>query len=196
MFDPKWEEIFQLQEWGKYPPECVIRFVARNWYRADRKAIRLLDVGCGPGACTWYMAREGFTVSGIDGSPTAIRRAEERLASEGLSAELRVGDFTKTLPWDAGTFDGVIDNAALCCNSLENWRSAITEILRVLKPDGKMFSACFTEKSSRVRDDAFIQYVSEEQVRGLYRFPQLSIERMTVANHQYCVDSFLITATR
>jgi tRNA G46 methylase TrmB len=51
------------QEWGKYPPEHVIRFVARNFYRVpDRKYVHLLEVGCGPGANVWFMAREGFAV--------------------------------------------------------------------------------------------------------------------------------------
>jgi 2-polyprenyl-3-methyl-5-hydroxy-6-metoxy-1,4-benzoquinol methylase len=104
--DPIWEEKFQTEEWGKYPPERVIRFVARNFYASpDRQAIRLLDAGYGPGACTWYMAREGFRVAGIDGSPTAIKRANERLRTEGLSADLQVGDYV-VLPWPDEFFDG------------------------------------------------------------------------------------------
>jgi hypothetical protein len=43
-WDPVWERIFQSKEWGKYPPEHVIRFVARNFYLArDRNKIRLLE---------------------------------------------------------------------------------------------------------------------------------------------------------
>ena len=50
-WDPVWEEIFRSSEWGKYPPERVIRFVARNFYRVlDRKKVRLFKVGCGHGA--------------------------------------------------------------------------------------------------------------------------------------------------
>ena len=36
-FDNVWEEIHASQEWGKYPSEPVIRFVARNYYKKDRK---------------------------------------------------------------------------------------------------------------------------------------------------------------
>ncbi|MEI9897627.1 MAG: hypothetical protein WDN28_28155 [Chthoniobacter sp.] len=50
-WDPVWERLFREQEWGKYPPEHVIRFVARNFYKApDRKQVRLLDLGGGTGA--------------------------------------------------------------------------------------------------------------------------------------------------
>src|SRR5690349_11778017 len=98
-WDPIWETVFKSQEWGKYPPEQVIRFVARNFYAArDRKSVRILDLGCGTGACAWYMAREGFSVSGIDGSETAVRTAMLRLSEENLSADLRVGDYLH-LPW-------------------------------------------------------------------------------------------------
>ena len=37
----------------------------------DRRSVRLLEVGCGPGGNVWYMAREGYQVSG-DGSAVAM----------------------------------------------------------------------------------------------------------------------------
>jgi SAM-dependent methyltransferase len=140
-WDPTWEEVFRKQEWGKYPPEYVIRFVARNWYKApDRKAVRLLDVGSGPGANTWFMAREGFSVSAIDGSATGIAQLQQRLAREGLSAEARVGDFTQ-LPWPDATFDGAIDNVSFCTNRFEGMVRAVQDVHRVLKPGGLFMSA-------------------------------------------------------
>jgi hypothetical protein len=40
---------------------------------------------------------KAFTVSGIDGSSTAIKQASERLSRGGLTADLRVGDYS-TIP--------------------------------------------------------------------------------------------------
>src|SRR5437867_2303285 len=67
-WDEEWESIFRRRAWGRYPPEHVIRFVARSFGgRTDRNSVALLDVGTGAGgACAWYMAREGFTVSAIE----------------------------------------------------------------------------------------------------------------------------------
>jgi len=146
-WDPIWEEIYRKQEWGKYPPEYVIRFIARNFYHAaDRRSVRLLDLGCGPGACTWFMAREGFDVAGIDGSSTAIDRARKRFKDQTLSADLRVGDFT-TLPWKNEQFDAVIDCATLCHNSWQAARRAVVEVHRVLKPGGVFISSAFTDRT-------------------------------------------------
>lgn len=61
----------------------MIRFIARNFYKVNnRESIKILEVGCGPGANLWYMNREGFTVYGIDGSETAIKKAEKRLKED------------------------------------------------------------------------------------------------------------------
>lgn len=139
-WDSVWEKVFQEQEWGKYPPEELIRFIAWNFYGVkDRKSVRLLDVGCGTGACTWYLAREGFSVDGIDGSKTAIYRATKRFAEEGLKAEFVVGDLIK-LPYPDEFFDAVIDVAAIECNTIENVKAIFAQINRVLRPGGEFFS--------------------------------------------------------
>jgi 2-polyprenyl-3-methyl-5-hydroxy-6-metoxy-1,4-benzoquinol methylase len=81
-----WETIFVNNEWGKYPPLSVIKFVARNFYKViDRKKVKILEIGSGPGANLWFMAREGFTVYGIDFSKTACEKTLNRLADENLS---------------------------------------------------------------------------------------------------------------
>lgn len=198
-WDPVWEEIFQQEEWGKYPSEYVIRFVARTFYRArDRRSVRLLDLGCGPGACTWYMAREGFSVAGIDGSATAVKRAGDRLAAEHLTADLRVGDYT-LLPWADAEFDGVVDNVTLCCNPFAACKRAVAEVARVLKPGGVFLSSNFTDRSwgygcgrqvepggfvditeGGLRGRGFALFMNRAQVDELYGgFAQRSVERLS-----------------
>ena len=148
-WDPVWENVFSSQAWGKYPGEDLIRFVARHFYRyPDRARIKLLEVGCGPGANLWFMAREGFSVYGVDGSATAIQQARQRLDLEcpGWSGELYCGDMS-LLPFADGSFDAVIDNEAVYCNPIDIARAIYAEMARVARPGGKLYSRTFATGS-------------------------------------------------
>lgn len=142
-FDTAWEEIHATQEWGKYPSEPVIRFVARNYYKTDRESVKILDFGCGGGSHTWYLAREGFDVYGFDGSQSAVKKVEEMLRKEGLSADVRVRDALE-LDYEEGFFDCVIDSATIYANKLENILNMYRKIYDMLKQGGKLFSISFT----------------------------------------------------
>ncbi len=88
-FDKIWEEIHQEVEWGgKYPSEEVIRFIARNYYGADRENTKILDLGCGTGAVTWFLAREGFDTMGVDGSSVAIEKARKLMKKKKVLKQL------------------------------------------------------------------------------------------------------------
>ncbi|MDI4650370.1 class I SAM-dependent methyltransferase [Cohnella hashimotonis] len=148
-WDPVWEKVFSSQQWGKYPGEDLIRFVARNFYKAeDRSVIRILEIGCGPGANLWYMAREGFKVYGIDGSSSAVTQAQQYLNASvpGWEGEVIKGDIINQ-PYQDGWFDAIIDNEAGSCNSYENALLIYKEAHRVLKPGGKIFIRTFAEGS-------------------------------------------------
>lgn len=216
--DKIWKDLFRNQEWGRYPPESVVRFVARSFYSAsERSNIRLLDAGCGPGACSWFMAREGFKVSGIDGSPSAIKYAGERLKAEGLDVDFRVGDYT-SLPWPDGFFDGAIDNVSFYANLVADWQRAVDEIHRVLKPGGLFFTRSFTTNTwgyntgRNVEPDSFTDipegpfysrglahFVKESELRVfLRRFSRIEIERecRTLENQSKLVELWIATATK
>jgi SAM-dependent methyltransferase len=216
--NPAWEMIFREKEWGKYPPEHVIRFVARNFYRApSRNSIRLLEIGCGPGANVWFMAREGFSVSGIDGSSTAIQKAGERLAAEGLAADLHVGDF-RQLPWNDHSFDGVVENVSLYTNPWKNIVPALLEVKRVLKPGGLFLSSFFTDRTwgygagEMLEEDGFKEvsegalagtgfclFLKRERIPGLFSaFSDVAVERasMTVNGEQHLIEQFVITCRK
>ncbi|MFH1115228.1 MAG: class I SAM-dependent methyltransferase [Pseudomonadota bacterium] len=139
---PVWEEIFRSRPWGQYPPEELIRFVARVFYGVpDRAAVRILELGCGPGANMWYMAREGFSVYGVDGSPTAVALAGERLRQESLTADLRVGDIVELGDLYTGLqFSAIIDVVCLQCNRLCDVQRIVEQALDLLKPSGKFFA--------------------------------------------------------
>lgn len=148
-FDANWEDIHAAKEWGKYPNEEVIRFTARNFPdRKKRAGIRILDLGCGGGATSWYLAREGFDVYGVDGSPSAIRRASAYLEGDQLTATFSVGDIVN-LDFESNSFDAVYDVDVIECNKAADIRTIYKEILRVLKPGGRFFSVAINDASGK-----------------------------------------------
>jgi len=144
-WDTVWEQIFQQQEWGRYPAESLVQFVSRSFAaQRDRHAVRILEVGCGPGANVWFLAREGYAAYGIDGSATAIAQARQRLEAEGLRADLRVGDIL-SLPFPTDFFDAVVDIECLYSNSRAATEHILHEIHRCLKPNGLFYSRSLTD---------------------------------------------------
>lgn len=89
----------------------------------------VLDVGCGTGAATLFLAREfpRARIRGVDISPAMVSRAGARI---GLDPEARVafreGD-SSDLPWPAKSFDLV---------TLVNVPIFFAEVNRVLRPGG------------------------------------------------------------
>ena len=198
-WDPIWDDVFRSRSWGKYPKEELVRFIARRYYGVpDRAAVRMLDLGCGYGAATWYLAREGFAVSAIDGSRIIIDLLQQRLASEGLSVALTVGDIVD-LPYPPGSFDCVVDVACLMCNGPAETRQILDGVLDRLKPGGRLFSitasaGCWGDGlGERIAECTFrgacegpfvgmgsVRFSTEEQVRDLYRgFAELTLDRST-----------------
>jgi SAM-dependent methyltransferase len=96
---------------------------------AGREPERVLEVGCGAGERTLFLAREypRARVRGVDPSPQAVREATARV---GLDPEGRVafkqGDARRGLPFPDDQFDLVVAPGATA------------EIARVLRPAGEL----------------------------------------------------------
>lgn len=141
-WDPQWENIFRTRGWTRYPLESLIRFAARHYYRAsDRSKVSFLELGCGEGNNVWYLTREGFDVYGLDGSATAIAKAQARLQAEGLTAHLQTGDVIRLAEIYSGRqFDVIINAGCLQHNGFAAIRSALVQARELLKPGGRIFS--------------------------------------------------------
>lgn len=178
-WDSHWEDVFRERDWGKYPPEELVRFVARNFFAVpDRNAVKILELGCGPGANLWFLAREGFDTYGIDGSVTALHKANERLVREGLAAQLQLGDVidVKTY-YPECSFDAVIDMFCLECNRIKDVARTLELVKSLLVPGGKFFSMLVAEGSfgqqhgTEVEPGTFVDFMDGPmQGKGLCHF--------------------------
>ena len=149
-FDKTWEQIHKKSTWGKYPSEDVIRFMARNYYSKNRSEIKVLDIGCGGGANTWYLATERFNTYAFDGSSSAVEKTKDLIKVMGVSANVIVCD-AANLPYEDNFFDVVIDSAVIYANTMQGINSIISECCRVLKKGGSLFcSGLFNNETSGI----------------------------------------------
>ncbi|MCP4006514.1 MAG: methyltransferase domain-containing protein [bacterium] len=101
----------------------------------DMTGLHTIELGCGTGYVSGWMARRGATAVGIDNSERQLSTAR-RLASEhGVELTLHHGN-AETVPYAAGHFDFAISEygAAIWCDPAI-W---IPEAHRLLKPGGEL----------------------------------------------------------
>lgn len=148
-FDGIWNEIYESgEQLNLYPYSSVVSFLFRHRPRNKKRSeTRVLEIGSGAGNNLWFAAREGFDVTGLDGSSAAVEFARNRFASEGLKGDFTIGDFTQ-LPYADGTFDIVIERAALNQAPKPAARDAILECARVLQPGGLMYSEIYSDRAT------------------------------------------------
>lgn len=179
--DPVWEERYSSGKGQKYPWDSVVSFVFQNVPRdLSPESINILEVGFGTGANLWFAAREGFSVSGIEGSKSAVENAKDMFESHAYKADLRQGDFCN-LPFKDNSFHLVIDRASLTHVGKSEQKKAIDDIYRVLKKGGKfMYNPYSTEhssmKSGELESDGLTKNITKGTVAGFGQIAFISQE--------------------
>lgn len=134
--------------WGARAAEWAFLFepyaLPANERLFDQLAVsagtRLLDVACGSGFAAAVAARRGAVVSGIDASEQLIRIARTRTPAGSFQA----GDMF-ALPFPDGAFDVVTSFNGIW----KGCEGALTEVRRVLVPDGR-FGTTFWGRFERL----------------------------------------------
>jgi len=105
---------------------------------------KVLDVACGPGWLSEFLARSGYDVTGVDISPDMIRIANERIRAvqfacrdhEALEAHFIVGD-TETADLGSDLYHAAIFFD--CLHHFPNPQATLERVFKVLKPGGKLY---------------------------------------------------------
>ena len=156
--DQIWEDIHASREWGRYPGEHIIRFMANNYGKSgkDRSLVKVLDFGCGQGASTWYLSREGYDTYAFDGSESAVIKTRKRLEEEHLHAKVECMNGTE-LEYPEAFFDAVIDNACVYANRIADIKKMYRMIHAILKEGGKLITVCFGDETDGVKSGEEIE---------------------------------------
>ena len=112
-----------------------------------RSSDRLLDVACGQGASALHLALEfQCSVIGVDISPANVREAARGAISTPVPA-FHAAD-AEALPYRDESFDTVVCECAMC--SFPNRRGAIEEVVRILRPGGRIILSDVTAEWDKV----------------------------------------------
>lgn len=110
----------------------------------------VLDVGCGPGQVTAYLAERGLDVSGVDLSPGMIENARR------LHPQCRFSVSSATeLELDAGSLGGVLGWWSLFNLPRDVLPQVLASFARALKPGGHFLTATHVGEGDLVRTEAY-----------------------------------------
>lgn len=155
------------------PPKALVELV-----KGDQvKPCMSIDLGCGAGNYAIYLAGLGFTATGIDISPSAIKAAKENAEKKAVRCDFIVADVLSDLKEVRQTFDFAYDWELLHHVFPENRKKYVKNVHKLLNPNGKYLSVCFSEKDphfggqEKYRETPLgttLYFSSEDELRTLF----------------------------
>jgi ubiquinone/menaquinone biosynthesis C-methylase UbiE len=139
---------FKNWDFGSASPELV-SFLAVLGLPAPGS--RALDIGCGGGWDSIFLAQCGFAVTGVDVSPKALSLAARRAKKAGVSIRFRTGD-ARNLPVEDLSIDFANDRGCFHVIPREERHRYAEEIRRVLKPGGQLLLRGCREMSPEMEE--------------------------------------------
>lgn len=161
-FNPPWDT-------GITPPEVAEAIEGPNALKPGRA----LDLGCGTGTNSLYLARHGWQVVGVDIAVTAIHKARHRAKEAGLSVDFYAADVTR-LDFLEPPFDLALDIGCFHALDAEGWARYRGQLRRLLRPGARFMLYAFGPRRGFLMDMG----VAPDQVRQLFEpdFRLLHIE--------------------
>jgi ubiquinone/menaquinone biosynthesis C-methylase UbiE len=126
-YDRSAESYDRLIAWA----ERVFFGGGREWV-CSRARGETLEIAIGTGRNFPFYSKE-ISLIGVELSPRMLAIARRRARELGIEADLRPGD-AQNLPFPDASFDTVVATLALC--TIPDYRRAVTEAARVLRPGG------------------------------------------------------------
>ncbi len=131
-----------------------------------------LDLGCGTGVKSIFLARKGFKVTGVDISKKAIDYAKENAKEAGVEVKFFAADATDLSFLGDEKFDFILDWANLHGIPEDNRGKYLLEITKHTKSGSKLLLRCFgrkpDEESFVVRPMGRIYLFSKKDIERLY----------------------------
>lgn len=146
--NPFWQQVFAAE----------VDYLRQHLRPGDE----ILSVGCGPALIERGLAEYGFAVTGLDVSPQMIAGAPDTLRTVVAPAE--------QLPFADAAFDVVLFIVSL--QFVENYRQALSEAKRVLRPGGRMIAMLLNPasaffKKKQIETDSYVRRIRHTDLHEL-----------------------------
>jgi cyclopropane fatty-acyl-phospholipid synthase-like methyltransferase len=148
---------------------------------------KAIDLGCGAGNYIIYLAEQGFEATGVDISPAAIEIARKNADKRGIKCDFIIADVVEGLSEIDQTWDFAYDWGMLHHILPQSRKKYVENVYRILNPQGKYLSTCFSEKDSgfgsegkymKTRLGTTLYFSSEDELRKLFEsFFQIKDQR-------------------
>lgn len=144
---------------GKPQPELA-ELVAQGKIRSE-----VLDSGCGEAELALHLASLGYSVVGLDSSPTSVAAAAARAAERGLSsATFAVADITDFGGYD-GRFSTVMDSGLFHSLPVDKRADYLGCIARAAAPGASLYILSFATEVTEAVNGPGPQGVTAEEFR-------------------------------
>jgi len=197
--ESKWNKLHSIERFRpKYPTDIVVRFMFTQFSRniKDRGDLKILDMGCGAGRHTIFLAREGFQAFGTDISEEGLNAARERFKEERLEGTLKKSNMQEQ-PFVDNFFDGAISFGVLYYNDRKGFENTVSETFRILKKGGKALVFARTTddyrygKGGQIERNSFIldiedtneknmimHFLDREEINVIFnKFSEITVEK-------------------
>ncbi len=147
---------------------------------------RVLDVGCGRGALSIYLAQRGHQVLGVDGAEQAIASAKKTAAENpDLDVVFVRGDVIEVMGQVNDAFDAVVDVGFFHALDDDARARFEAQLARVLRPGGVYAMLAF---SDRVPGAFGPRRVSEAEVRETFSGSQWRVLELRPAELHSAIE--------
>lgn len=110
---------------------------------------KALDLGCGTGDASIYLAQHGWQVTGVDFIAKPLEKARAKAAAAGVAATFKQADVTRLSSEDVGVgFDLIVDSGCLHGMSTDDRDAYVREVSAVIAPGGRLHVVAFVPGGS------------------------------------------------
>jgi SAM-dependent methyltransferase len=163
---------------------------------------RVIDLGCGIGRNSLYLAEQGYDVTAVDFSDKALEKFRQTLKDDARADHINAKqvNLAEKLPFANGSFDLAIDVVTTMTLTPDELPGFEAELRRILRPHGLFLTyvlgsddgfleatappgtASTTIEASGITDN----YFSQDQLRRLYKqWEVLEMDKIEKTDHFY-----------